>query len=138
MGESVWSAAAKKNWSSITSFRLAREGATRSTASNYSANTAIVGNIIPLDSSQNFRRRRDSRTTVQGSRGRHGEWDPTKAVANRKKHGVSFPEATSVFGDPLSITISDPEHSDSEARFDDLGLSHRGRPLVVSYILTPA
>ncbi len=48
-------------------------------------------------------------------------------------HGVSFREATSVFRDPLSITISDPDHSDSEARFVDLGVSHRGRVLVVSY-----
>ena len=62
------------------------------------------------------------------------DWDPPKAAANLKKHRVSFPEATSVFGDPLSITISDADHSDSEARFVDLGLSHRGRLLVVSYI----
>ena len=62
------------------------------------------------------------------------EWDPRKAAANLKKHGVSFHEAASVFRDPLSITISDPDHSDSEERFIDLGLSHRGRLVVVSYI----
>ena len=62
------------------------------------------------------------------------EWDPRKAAANLKKHGVSFHEAASVFRDPLSITISDPDHSDSEERFVDLGLSHRGRLVVVSYI----
>ncbi|MBI1956496.1 MAG: BrnT family toxin [Acidobacteria bacterium] len=62
------------------------------------------------------------------------EWDQRKAAANLKKHGVSFPEATTVFRDPLSITISDPDRSDSESRFVDLGLSHRGRLLVVSYI----
>ena len=62
------------------------------------------------------------------------EWDPGKAAANLKKHRVSFHEATSIFGDPFSVTISDPDHSDSEARFVDLGLSHRGRLLVVSYI----
>lgn len=61
------------------------------------------------------------------------EWDPRKAEWNLKMHGVSFREATSVFRDPLSITISDPDHSDSEARFVDLGVSHRGRVLVVSY-----
>jgi len=62
------------------------------------------------------------------------EWDLRKAAANIKKHGLSFQEATTVFGDPLSFTISDPGHSDSETRFVDLGLSHRGRLLVVSYI----
>lgn len=61
------------------------------------------------------------------------EWDAKKAAANLRKHGVSFEEATTVFGDPLSLTISDPDHSESEARFLDLGLSHRGRVLVVSY-----
>lgn len=62
------------------------------------------------------------------------EWHPGKAALNLKKHGVSFQEATSVFRDPLSITISDPDHSESEARFVDLGLSHRGRLIVVSYV----
>jgi uncharacterized protein len=61
------------------------------------------------------------------------EWDYRKADSNLKKHGVSFQEATSVFADTLSITIPDPDHSSSEARFLDLGLSHRGRLLVVSY-----
>jgi len=61
------------------------------------------------------------------------EWDTRKASSNLKKHGVSFEEATSVFRDALSITISDPDHSESEARFVDLGLSHRGRLLVISY-----
>jgi uncharacterized DUF497 family protein len=61
------------------------------------------------------------------------EWDQHKADSNLKKHGVSFQEATSVFADALSITISDPDHSASEARFLDLGLSHRNRLLVISY-----
>ena len=61
------------------------------------------------------------------------EWNPRKASANLKKHGVSFAEATTVFRDPLSITVSDPDHSESEARFVDLGMSYRGRLLVVSY-----
>jgi uncharacterized protein len=61
------------------------------------------------------------------------EWDQRKADSNLKKHGVSFQEAASVFADTLSITISDPDHSASEARFLDLGLSHRNRLLVVSY-----
>jgi uncharacterized DUF497 family protein len=61
------------------------------------------------------------------------EWDQRKADSNLKKHGVSFQEATSVFADTMSITIPDPDHSVSEARFIDVGLSHRNRLLVVSY-----
>ena len=61
------------------------------------------------------------------------DWDQRKANSNLKKHGVSFQEATSIFADVLSITIPDPNHSASEARFLDLGLSHRNRLLVVSY-----
>lgn len=39
------------------------------------------------------------------------EWDPAKAAANTDKHGVTFEEAATVFLDPLSITIPDPDHS---------------------------
>lgn len=62
------------------------------------------------------------------------EWDAHKADANLAKHGVSFEEATTVFRDAFSITISDPDHSETEFRFVDLGLSSRGRLLVVSYV----
>lgn len=61
------------------------------------------------------------------------EWDKRKADSNLRAHGVSFHEATTVFADPLSITISDPDHSMAEMRFVDIGLSYRGRLLVVSY-----
>ena len=61
------------------------------------------------------------------------EWDPVKAELNLKEHGVSFDEATTIFRDTLSITISDPDHSDYEDRFIDIGVSHRMRLLVVSY-----
>ncbi len=61
------------------------------------------------------------------------EWDPAKAEANLKEHGVSFDEATTIFRDTLSITIADPDHSDSEDRFIDIGMSHRMQLLVVSY-----
>ena len=61
------------------------------------------------------------------------EWDPAKADLNLKDHGVSFDEATTVFRDTLSITIGDPDHSDSEDRFIDIGMSHRGQLLVVWY-----
>ncbi len=59
------------------------------------------------------------------------EWDAPKAGSNLAKHGVSFEEATTVFGDPVSITIPDPAHSQAEARFIILGRSHQGRLLVV-------
>ncbi len=62
------------------------------------------------------------------------EWDDQKAASNFKKHGVSFQEAKTVFGDTISITVADPEHSESEYRFIDIGLTERGRLLVVSYI----
>jgi len=61
------------------------------------------------------------------------EWDQNKAVANEKKHGVSFSEATTVFGDPLEVTIEDSEHSSGEYRFLSLGRSSAGNILVVSY-----
>ena len=61
------------------------------------------------------------------------EWDPGKARQNLKEHGVSFDEATTVFQDTLSITIADPDHSESEIRFVDIGISHRRMLLVVSY-----
>jgi uncharacterized protein len=61
------------------------------------------------------------------------EWDDQKSKANQKKHGVSFQEALTVFSDPLSITVIDPEHSETEYRFIDIGLAESGRVLVVSY-----
>ena len=63
-------------------------------------------------------------------------WDPQKAVENRKKHGVDFREAATVFDDPLSTAFPDADHSSSERRFLILGLSARGRILVVSYVET--
>ncbi len=61
------------------------------------------------------------------------EWDTAKAQSNIEKHGISFVEAMTVFGDPLEVTIPDPDHSVSEARFLSLGCSERGRLLVVAY-----
>jgi uncharacterized DUF497 family protein len=59
------------------------------------------------------------------------EWDRKKASSNLKKHGVSFEEASTVFGDPFSATIPDPLHSDEEDRFITMGKSHSNRILVV-------
>ncbi len=60
-------------------------------------------------------------------------WDPRKAVSNERKHGVGFREATTVFDDPLSVTIPDPDHSLHERRFVLVGLSNRARLLVVAH-----
>ena len=59
------------------------------------------------------------------------EWEETKAQANLKKHQVSFEEASTVFGDPLSLTIDDPVHSEEESRFVTVGKSITGRVLIV-------
>ncbi len=61
------------------------------------------------------------------------EWDPKKAEENLKKHQFSFQEASTVFGDFLSRTISDPEHSHGESRYITMGLSAAGKLLVVSH-----
>lgn len=61
------------------------------------------------------------------------EWDPKKASLNARKHGVSFYEAREVFGDTLSSTVPDPDHSEDEARYLVFGRSTTGRYLVVSY-----
>jgi uncharacterized DUF497 family protein len=61
------------------------------------------------------------------------EWDEEKDLANQTKHGVSFDEAKTVFNDPRSITIADEQHSDEEDRFIDIGMSAKGRLIVVSY-----
>ncbi len=59
------------------------------------------------------------------------EWDPTKVAANLARHGVSFEEASSVFGDPLATTVPDPDHSVGEERFLTTGLSNQQRVLIV-------
>lgn len=65
------------------------------------------------------------------------EWDDYKDRANIQKHGVSFAEAQTVFGDPLEFTIPDPDHSLGESRFLSVGMSDKGRLLVVSYTERP-
>ena len=61
------------------------------------------------------------------------EWDPKKAAINLRKHKVSFEEAATVFGDPLSITVPDPDHSWEEDRYLTVGMSERGRLLIVAH-----
>ena len=61
------------------------------------------------------------------------DWDPKKAAGNLAKHAVSFEEAATVFGDPLSDTFDDPDHSAAERRFLIIGHSQQGRLLFVSH-----
>ena len=61
------------------------------------------------------------------------EWDSRKAAANEKKHGVSFAEATTVFGDPLGWFQADETHSVDEDRFRLLGRSSENRLLAVLF-----
>ena len=61
------------------------------------------------------------------------EWDEAKAKANLRKHRVSFEEASTVYGDPLSLTIDDPVHSKDEDRFITIGKSIAGSTLVVMH-----
>src|SRR5215471_11085559 len=68
-----------------------------------------------------------------GPRGLQFEWDEDKAQANARDHGVTFDEAQTVFSDPLSRTYPDPDHSVGEKRLIDIGLSTRGRVLLVVY-----
>ena len=60
-------------------------------------------------------------------------WDPRKATGNRRKHGVSFEEAATAFGDPLSLTVPDPAHSAEEERYLLLGQTEAGRLVVVAH-----
>lgn len=61
------------------------------------------------------------------------EWDPVKAAENFTNHRVHFSEGTTVFDDPLSLTIPDPEHSWDEQRFVTIGQSAQGRLLIMVY-----
>lgn len=58
-------------------------------------------------------------------------WDKQKCRANKKKHGIDFEEAVTVFKDENARLIHDPDHSIDEERFILLGLSHKLRLLVV-------
>jgi uncharacterized DUF497 family protein len=63
------------------------------------------------------------------------EWDPTKAAGNVLKHGVSFDEAATIFGDPDALDGPHVGHSAREARFIRLGRLALGRVLMVAYTL---
>jgi uncharacterized protein len=65
------------------------------------------------------------------------EWDPMKAAANVHKHGVTFDEASTIFGDPLNLLMADPDHSHDEERFVLLGMSNRRKLLLVAFAERP-
>jgi uncharacterized protein len=66
------------------------------------------------------------------------EWDGEKEAANRRKHNVGFADASTVFGDPLSITIPDPDHAAGEERFVIIGMSSVRKLLVVVHTMRRA
>ncbi|MEK6304188.1 MAG: BrnT family toxin [Acidobacteriota bacterium] len=59
------------------------------------------------------------------------EWDAEKAESNVKRHKVSFHEAKTIFDDPFLMTFPDPEHSNGERRYVNVGRSTKGRVMVV-------
>ena len=61
------------------------------------------------------------------------EWDPAKAAANLRKHGVPFAEAASAFLDPMALTFQDPDHSEDEGREITIGVSTKQRVLFVAH-----
>ncbi len=61
-------------------------------------------------------------------------WNPAKARDNERKHGVPFGEAATAFADPLSLTGLDPDHSEFEQRFIHVGMTSRGRLVLVVHV----
>jgi hypothetical protein len=61
------------------------------------------------------------------------EWDPIKARENRNKHGVDFDEAATIFRDSRAFSIFDPDNSETEDRWITMGISEKGRLLIVNH-----
>lgn len=59
------------------------------------------------------------------------EWDPEKAKANKKKHGTTFEQASTIFLDQRMISVFDTEHSEHEDRWATIGIDRNGILLVV-------
>jgi uncharacterized DUF497 family protein len=66
------------------------------------------------------------------------EWDAIKAIANVRKHGVSFELACTVFNDPRLLTVADLEHSQVEERWFSIGCARNGEMLSVVYVWSEA
>jgi uncharacterized DUF497 family protein len=76
----------------------------------------------------------EERDVVTAANGLTFEWGAQKASNNLAKHGVSFHDAATAFGDPLSITIGDPAHSNGEQRFLLIGRASNGKVVVVVHV----
>jgi len=63
----------------------------------------------------------------------HFEWNLEKSKKNIRKHEVDFEEASSVFDDPMFITVIDEEHSEDEERYITIGFSNKSRLLLVAH-----
>ena len=63
----------------------------------------------------------------------HFEWDPVKAQSNARDHKISFRLATTVFRDPLALTVYDEEHSETEERWATIGKAENQQYLVVTH-----
>jgi uncharacterized DUF497 family protein len=61
------------------------------------------------------------------------EWDPIKARENLDKHGVAFDEGATIFRDSNALSIFDPDHSEIEDRWITMGISEKGRLLIVNH-----
>ena len=61
------------------------------------------------------------------------EWDPTKARENLDKHGVALDEGATIFKDSNALSIFDPDHSEIEDRWITMGISEKGRLLIVNH-----
>ncbi len=61
------------------------------------------------------------------------EWDPIKARKNLNKHGVEFEEAATIFRDSKALSIFDLDHSETEGRWITMGISEKGRLLIVNH-----
>jgi uncharacterized protein len=61
------------------------------------------------------------------------EWDLRKARSNLAKHRLTFEDAATIFGDSLSLTIPDPEHSMTEKRYVTMGKAFSGKLPVVAH-----
>jgi len=66
------------------------------------------------------------------------DWDSKKALSNKRKHGISFDEAVTVFYDEDALEFDDPDHSKDEERFIIMGLSFQARVLVVCHCVRSA
>ena len=61
------------------------------------------------------------------------DWDENKNQTNKRKHGISFEEASTVFWDEEAILFDDPEHSQGEERFLLLGMSEKAALCIVCH-----